>query len=55
MNTAMADENKSLYLGSVEINKDKLRGFFRKASGIFRSKAARQDEEVTDKIINSNR
>ncbi len=39
------DEKKSLYLGSLEINKDKLRGFFRKAGSIFRSKAKQQEED----------
>jgi len=33
------DEKKSLLLGSLEINKDKLRGFFRKAGSLFRSKS----------------
>jgi hypothetical protein len=40
------DENKSLYLGAVEINKDKLRGFFRKAGSIFRGKAKPEDEKT---------
>lgn len=39
------DDSKSLYLGSVELNKDKLRGLFRKASSIFKSKAAREEED----------
>ncbi|MCW3088229.1 MAG: hypothetical protein JWQ78_1615, partial [Sediminibacterium sp.] len=42
------DEKKSLYLGSIEINKDKLRGFFRKAGSIFRSKARQQEEERSE-------
>jgi hypothetical protein len=42
------DEKKSLYLGSLEINKDKLRGFFRKAGSIFRSKAKQQEEERSE-------
>lgn len=42
------DEKKSLYLGSIEINKDKLRGFFRKAGSIFRSKARQQEEDRTE-------
>jgi hypothetical protein len=41
------DDSKSLYLGSVELNKDKLRGLFRKASSIFKSKAAREEEDNT--------
>lgn len=39
------DDKKSLLLGSVEINKDKLRGFFRKASSIFRSRNRQEDEK----------
>ncbi|WP_026768285.1 anti-sigma factor [Asinibacterium sp. OR53] len=39
------EDNKGLLLGSIEINKDKLRGFFRKASSIFKSKAAREEED----------
>lgn len=42
------DEKKSLYLGSIEINKDKLRGFFRKAGSIFRSKSRQPDEEKSE-------
>ncbi len=42
------DEKKSLYLGAIEINKDKLRGFFRKASSLFRSKAKQEDDGRTD-------
>lgn len=42
------DEKKSLYLGSIEINKDKLRGFFRKAGSIFRNKARQQEEDRTE-------
>jgi len=30
------DENKSLYLGNLELNRDKLRGFFRKAGNLFK-------------------
>jgi hypothetical protein len=41
------DNNKSLYVGAIEINKDKLRGFFRKAGSIFKSKA-KQEEDKTD-------
>lgn len=39
------EEDKSLYLGSLEINKDKLRGFFRKAGSLFRGKAKQQEED----------
>lgn len=41
------ESSKSLYVGVLEINKDKLRGFIRKAGTIFRSKS-KQDE---DKIV----
>lgn len=41
------DDRKSLYVGSVELNRDKLRGFFRKASSLFRSKI-KTDEEKSD-------
>ncbi|MDB5209979.1 MAG: hypothetical protein JWQ30_806, partial [Sediminibacterium sp.] len=41
------DEKKSLLLGSLEINKDKLRGFFRKAGSLFRSKS-KTEEDKTD-------
>ncbi len=41
------DEKKSLYLGSLEINKDKLRGFFRKAGSIFRGKAKQEEDTRT--------
>lgn len=40
------DDDKSLYLGSIEINKDKLRGFFRKAGSLFRGKAKQEDEKT---------
>lgn len=43
LDTETDSENKSLLIGSVEINKDKLRGIFRKATSIFRSK--RNEEE----------
>lgn len=43
LDTDTDSENKSLLIGSVEINKDKLRGIFRKATSIFRSK--RNEEE----------
>jgi hypothetical protein len=45
LNTETEDEKKSLYVGSLEINKDKLRGFFRKATSLFRGKAKQQEEE----------
>lgn len=44
--TALEDmeEDKSLYIGALEINKDKLRGLFRKAGMIFRSKAKQEED-----------
>lgn len=39
-----ADEDRSLYLGAIELNKDKLRGLIRKAGTIFRSKAKQEDD-----------
>ncbi len=47
------DDNKSFYLGSLEINKDKFRGFFRKAGSIFRSKS-KLDDEKTETTTPSN-
>ena len=47
------DEKKSLLLGSLEINKDKLRGFFRKAGSIFRSKS-KNEEDKTENSPSSN-
>jgi anti-sigma factor RsiW len=38
------DENKSLYLGNLELNRDKLRGFFRKAGNLFKSKIKSEDD-----------
>jgi hypothetical protein len=46
------DERKSLYVGSVEINKDKLRGFLRKASSLF--KGRNKNEEEKTEISNSH-
>ncbi len=40
------DENKSLYLGNLELNRDKLRGFFRKAGNLFKSKIKSEDERT---------
>lgn len=42
LDTETDSENKSLFIGSVEINKDKLRGFFRKAGSLFRSRKAEE-------------
>lgn len=39
-----ADEDKSLFIGALEINKDKLRGLFRKAGTLFRSKAKQEED-----------
>ncbi len=41
------EARKTLLLGSLELNKDKLRGFFRKAGNIFRSKT-KLNEEAAD-------
>ncbi len=46
------DDRKSLYLGSVEINKDKLRGFLRKASSLFKGKNKTEEEKT--EISNSH-
>jgi hypothetical protein len=43
------DEEKSFYIGSVEINKNKLRGLFKKASNLF-DKKARTGEDRTLQI-----
>ena len=40
-----SDEDKSLYIGALEINKDRLRGLFRKAGSIFRSRAKQNEED----------
>jgi hypothetical protein len=50
------DDRKTLYLGAVEINKDKLRGIFRKASSIFKSKvkqAEPEEESNSTSTVNS--
>lgn len=49
------DEKKSLLLGSIEINKDKLRGFFRKAGSLFRSKAKADDEKTEGRSSTNTR
>jgi len=49
------DENKSLYVGSLEINKDKLRGFFRKAGSIFRSKSKTEDDKTDSRPVSNTR
>jgi hypothetical protein len=49
------DESKSLLLGSLEINKDKLRGFFRKAGNLFRSKAKAEDEKSDTRSSSNTR
>jgi hypothetical protein len=40
------DNSKSLYVGTMEINRDKLRGFLRKAGTIFRSKSRQEDDKI---------
>lgn len=47
LDTDTDSENKSLLIGSVEINKDKLRGIFRKAGSIFRSKRTEEERAET--------
>ncbi len=49
------DDKKSLLLGSLEINKDKLRGFFRKAGSIFRGKAKDMDEKTETRPSSNSR
>ena len=49
------DEKKSLYVGSLEINKDKLRGFFRKAGSIFRSKSKTEDDKTDSRPVSNSR
>lgn len=48
LDTEVEDEKKSLLLGSLEINKDKLRGFFRKAGSLFRSKSKTEEDNKTE-------
>lgn len=47
LDTDADSENKSLLIGTVEINKDKLRGIFRKATSIFRSKRVEEERAET--------
>lgn len=47
LDTDADSENKSLLIGAVEINKDKLRGIFRKATSIFRSKRTEEERAET--------
>jgi hypothetical protein len=49
------NEEKSLLLGSFEINKDKLRGFFRKAGSLFRSKSKTEDDKTESAPSSSTR
>lgn len=49
------DDSKSLLLGSLEINKDKLRGFFRKAGNLFRSKVKAEDEKSDTRPASNTR
>ena len=46
------DDQKSLLIGSVEINKDKLRGLLRKASTLFGNKQKNEDDKL---LVASNR
>ncbi|TXT32229.1 MAG: hypothetical protein FD136_1362, partial [Chitinophagaceae bacterium] len=43
------ESSRSLYVGSLEINKDKLRGFFRKAGSLLRSKSKEEEKIDTNK------
>lgn len=45
LNTDAENEKSSVYVGSVEVNKDKLRGLFKKAKGLF-NKAKNDDDNV---------
>ncbi len=45
LDTEIDSDNKSLLVGSVELNRDKLRGFFRKAASIFRGKPKQEEEK----------
>jgi anti-sigma factor RsiW len=54
LDTDTEDNKKSLYVGSLEINKDKLRGLFRKASSLFRGKAKQQEEERSENAPSSS-
>ncbi|KAI9449343.1 hypothetical protein F5148DRAFT_1379317 [Russula earlei] len=47
------DEDKSLYVGSIELNKDKLRGLARKVGRLFGNKSKTTDDDKT--IMVSNR
>ncbi len=49
------DEQKSLLVGSIEINKDKLRGLLRKASNLFGNKKKLDDDKSTQLAIASNK
>ena len=42
------DDDKTLYIGSIQINKNKLKGLFKKASGIFGKK---ETKEPNDKSV----
>src|SRR5205085_9635845 len=44
------DEEKSFYIGSAEINKNKLKGLFKKATSLFEKKNTSDDREKTIKI-----
>ena len=48
------DDKKSLLVGSIEINKDKLRGLLRKASTLFRNKKKIDDGKIAQPAMASN-
>jgi hypothetical protein len=55
LDTEADDEKRTLLLGSLEINKDKLRGFFRKAGSLFRSKNRTEEDKPDNKTTRSLR
>jgi hypothetical protein len=44
------EEEKSFFIGSAEINKNKLKGLFKKAAGIFGKKNDKEDGERSLRI-----
>ncbi|MCW3106551.1 MAG: hypothetical protein JWQ09_1057 [Segetibacter sp.] len=50
INNEEDDEEKSFYIGSAEINKNKLKGLFKKAASLFEKKNNNNDGERTLKI-----
>jgi len=50
LDTRETDEENTFYIGSAEINKNKLKGLFKKAASLFERKNDQHDEERTLKI-----